>query len=103
MRILSRGLVLSVALMLQPVISDARHQKPVSVVLDKPRAEIRIFDAQHPLDPSVHIPPGLRAATPYRFECQPESWLDDTSQYTDAGGSLHLVEKPRRFLIHLSE
>lgn len=103
MRIFSRGLFLSVALMLQPVISDARHQKPVAVVLDKPQAEIKIFDAQHPLDPSVHIPAGLRAATPYRFECQSESWLDDTSQYTDAGGSFHLVEKPRRFLIHLAE
>jgi hypothetical protein len=99
------GLLLAVALLVQPVMTDARKQspdQPVTVQLDQPESEIRRFNPEHPPNPAPQIPPGLSAVTPYNFACYQESWLQDVDEFTDASGNVHVDERPSWFKIRLT-
>lgn len=95
-------LFFSLCLIVQPVVTDARRHKgdsSVSVELERPKFDVRVFDPAHKPDPCPPIPPGLHAVTPYNFSCYQESWLVNVGEYTDAGGSIHVQQKPESLRI----
>lgn len=93
---------LSLALLVQPVMTDARRQEPdqpVTVTVGQPRSDVRVFNPARLPDPPPPILPGLQAATPYGFECHQQCWFDNVDEFTDNSGTVHVQERPTWFKV----